>query len=133
MLPSSGLLSRRRNTPGTRRYSGKNNRPAPRSGASYDRHTTSSRRLWNDKRIGNLRDGPQMSESRHQSSPPKELLAHICTLLLTVQLRHHVFDHRVVVNGVGGHVFTVAGLPKAAVGHLGDEGLVVVDPNRPEP
>ena len=50
----------------------------------------------------------------------------------SVELRHHVLDLGVVLERVGRHVLAVAGLLVAAVGHLGDERDVVVDPDRAE-
>jgi hypothetical protein len=41
--------------------------------------------------------------------------------------------HRVVFEGVRRHVLAVAGVPEAAVWHLGDPADVVVDPDRTEP
>src|SRR5262245_60563524 len=50
----------------------------------------------------------------------------------SVELRHHVLDLGVVLQGVGREVLAVAGLLVAAVRHLRDERDVVVDPDRPE-
>src|SRR5215203_3556478 len=45
------------------------------------------------------------------------------------QADHHVLDLGVVLQGVHREVLAVAGLLVAAVGHLGGEGDVVVDPD----
>src|SRR3954469_25752651 len=45
---------------------------------------------------------------------------------------HHVLGDRVVVDRVHREVLAVARLLEAAVGHLGDEREVVIDPDRPE-
>src|SRR5436190_5294131 len=46
--------------------------------------------------------------------------------------RHHVLDVRVLLDGVHREVLAVAGLAVAAVGHLGGDRDVVVDPNAAE-
>src|SRR5262245_2996195 len=51
---------------------------------------------------------------------------------VSVELRHHVLDLRVILERVRREVLPVARLLVAAVGHLGDERDVVVDPDRAE-
>jgi hypothetical protein len=51
---------------------------------------------------------------------------------LSAKLRHHVLDVGVVLDGVHGEVLAVAGVLEAAVGHLGDERDVRVDPHASE-
>src|SRR5450759_308833 len=46
--------------------------------------------------------------------------------------QHHVLDDRVVLDRVHRLVLAVARLLEAAVRHLGDEGEVIVDPDRAE-
>ena len=48
------------------------------------------------------------------------------------ELDHHVLELGVVLDRVDRHVLAVAGLLEAAVGHLGDDRDVVVDPDRAE-
>src|SRR5215210_6281180 len=48
------------------------------------------------------------------------------------EVRHDVLYAGVVLEAVHGEVLAVAGVLEAAVGHLGDEGYVSVDPDAPE-
>src|SRR5436309_2988514 len=48
------------------------------------------------------------------------------------QARHHVLDDGVVLERVDAEILAIAGLLEAAMGHLGDERDVVVDPHAAE-
>src|SRR6201996_4957665 len=51
---------------------------------------------------------------------------------LLANVRHHVLDARVVLQAVHGQVLAVAGVLEAAVGHLGHDRDVGVDPHGAE-
>src|SRR4028119_652584 len=54
------------------------------------------------------------------------------TARLRLQVGHDVLDAGVVLEAVHGEVLAVAGVLEPAVGHLGDDGDVRVDPDAPE-
>src|SRR5215203_6981374 len=72
------------------------------------------------------------SEGKRRRRSPLAPTPNKVRVVTLAQARHHVLDAGVVFEAVHGEVLAVARVLEAAVGHLGHEGDVGVDPDAPE-
>src|SRR5262245_2604753 len=100
----------------------------PNRSEERERSLSSSERGWLLRNASPSSSSRAASRSRSIATSGRPA----ASTVISVDLRHHVLDLRVVLEGVHRQILAVARLLVAAVRHLGDERDVVVDPDRPE-